>query len=701
MKSSTSTLLRLLTFNSIAVLMSVSASACGPYYPIIPTPDFFADSSYDNDRKRFEKNENLRLWQELTSKEIPLSDIEQAVYVDDEQTFRKYTSYDHPSTDNKFYIHLNNTRDEEIIDFLSIAKLISEQRALSVSPWYYPESRQEDYSNFSNLLEYCKNSGSTRLADRYALQAIRCLFSTRKYAECIEYYDEAFADFPDSNLFKRMATGYVAGCWARLGETEKANEYFAIADDIYSLGGVDIIEWMSEKKPDSPMLMAHIRSMAGDSARICGLRPVAEKILSTKNPANRGDWEFLLAYIDGHFQKNYKSARKHIDRALSAPFSSDNFRDHARAFRMQINAELNNRSTLLADLKWFETKINILSPDVNEWNRILQNIVFAHWVPVLWSKGDYTSAILLCGYADNLLDSKIMHFEYHNDGPYIHPFPSKSVTLEDIRHRSDLYNDYDYSNLSFLLMGSLKSEQLIKVKNSIGAANPLYSFLRRYARTDSDYFNELIGTLALREENYARAVQYLQQVSLDYQKNMNIYSCGYLARDPFVDYPTRCVSEFDMECSVGSVKIQPEDAKLKFARTMLSLKKDMQYGANADIRGLARLRYAMGLRNSFEQCWALTQYWRGMVCNRFIPILDYWDSDECRLDFLYNYDNQKFIEENYKTEVSQALASLVSDAAKAEAHYLLGNVKTVIKHFPDTPTAEYVRTHCDNWHDWL
>lgn len=34
---------------------------------------------------------------------------------------------------------------------------------------------------------------------------------------------------------------------------------------------------------------------------------------------------------------------------------------------------------------------------------------------------------------------------------------------------------------------------------------PLYDYLRKNIRTDSDYYNELIGTLALREGDYARA----------------------------------------------------------------------------------------------------------------------------------------------------------------------------------------------------
>lgn len=58
----------------------ILAEACGPYYPIIPTPEFFKSESDYRSMAEFEKEENLRLWQALTSKDIPLYDIEEAVY---------------------------------------------------------------------------------------------------------------------------------------------------------------------------------------------------------------------------------------------------------------------------------------------------------------------------------------------------------------------------------------------------------------------------------------------------------------------------------------------------------------------------------------------------------------------------------------------------------------------------------------------
>ena len=135
---------------------------------------------------------------------------------------------------------------------------------------------------------------------------------------------------------------------------------------------------------------------------------------------------------------------------------------------------------------------------------------------------------------------------------------------------------------------------------------------------------------------------------------------------------------------------------------MKSYKYKMRNAPTADERGIARLMYAIGRRNSFEECWALTQYWRGWV-GLFSPVLTYWDCDfaEQNYDFLYDYDDYQATEKLYQNEVATALAMLTTDESRAKAQYILGNLKTVVKRYGDTATAQFVRTSCDNWRSWL
>lgn len=87
---------------------------------------------------------------------------------------------------------------------------------------------------------------------------MRAFFASRQYDKCIEYFDGAFKGFPDSNLFKRMAMSYVAGCWSHLGAVDRANECFAKAVYSYYVCTADRVKYMAERYPDNPEMMAYL-----------------------------------------------------------------------------------------------------------------------------------------------------------------------------------------------------------------------------------------------------------------------------------------------------------------------------------------------------------------------------------------------------------------------------------------------------------
>lgn len=712
-----SPLLRLSSIVAIVLAASFHAHACGPYPPIIPTPKFFTSNWDGLLVKDFYKRENLQLWQKLTSERVPLSDIEQAVYKDDGEIISDilFGYNKNVNTDNLFYIYLNNTRDLELADFLYTAKALEKRREEINSPWYYPSSRSlsDAAGDFRNIIDKCKSYTGTRIKDRYALQTVRALFASRCYNECIVYFNDAFQEIPDNNLFKRMAQGYVAGCWYRLGNIDMANEYFAQSGDFYSIKSDNSVAFMAERNPDNPELMSYIQAISSDSAKFCAIRPIAENVLRREKVNNRGDWEFALAYMYGEFFSDSRKASQYIRRALQHTFSSDDLHDHARAYRMKIDAKNGDNLSLLSDLKWMESKIDMLSSDVVEWNRMMQHIVYTSLVPELWNKRNYTTAILLCGYADNLLATKQRHDEVEAGSNTFFSSGEKAnrtQSIEEMRGSERFWNTQDYCSLSFQLMGSLSSDQLIDVKRSIAFENKLFSYLKKYARHDSDYLNELIGTLALREENYQRAVKYFTGVSDEYLQAMNVYKEGYLNRNPFSAYPDRWSTQGEWEGETRTVKKTLQDSrriKYWFAKRMLELHNQMKYGKTADIRGMARLKYAIGRRNSFEKCWALTQYWRGEYVGLFEPRLYYCLDDNFikgYYEILYDYARsvgREKTEKIYQAEIKKALEMLQSEESKAKAEYILGNLGTIIKHYGNTTTAQYIKKSCDDWRSWL
>ncbi|MDE7396094.1 MAG: hypothetical protein K2M98_00035 [Muribaculum sp.] len=699
----------LLGVNIVITITQPETKACGPYNPIIPTPSFF-ELETPKRMSDYDRAENLHLWQALTSDKIPLKDIEQVVYRDSKSVIYDNCEDSNTCSKNLMYTYLYNTADDEIKDFLYIAKSIEETWHEMQSPWYYPQDRNKIYiaDEFQYAIEKCKNYDGTRLKDRYALQIVRALFASRQYEKCIEYYDSAFVSFPATNLMKRMALRYVAGCWSRMDEDELADSLLAQTGDICSISEYDRVDYMIKHNPNAPQIIDYIRSNMTDLSDLLDLVPAAKKLLKNKSIKYKGDWAFLLAYFYKEYAHDSECARKYMAQAMKNDFSTSELKDLARAYKMKIDAHFRNTATLLTDLKWIENKFDVLNPEANEWIRRTRNIIYEDWIPQLWQNKEYPTAIWLASYADNILPSQQMHITH-----WTYLKPDYTLPLDSIRNSSKYTNGVDYSSLSFQLMGSLSSSELIHTYEKMFCAKPLYFFLRKNGRVDSDYYNELIGTLALREENYSRAIAYLSKVSRQYLCTMNVYKEGYMNRDPFIPYPTlqrewrynSCPG--NKKAKTGNYDDASKNVKLDFAKKMQEYKYLMNNGKTTDERSWGRLLYTIGRRNSFESCWALTQYWRGYIPELFMPLLYHYSKDPFAAEnysFLYDYENSveaDNTETTYQNEIEQTIAMFQTDEYKAKAEYLFGNVETCIKKYPDTKMAKYLQTHCDNWHNWL
>lgn len=663
--------------------------ACGPSYMTPQWADFFSSDHEGYSAAYFERQENLRLWQEATSPDIPLSDIEQVVYkFSADKLF--YNNYYDNNYGNRMLAYIHNRSDNEILYFLTAAKDLEESRAKMNSPWYYPASDWGGDQGYDlmEILDRCLEYRGTRLKDRYALQAVRAYFAMRSYDKCIEYFDEAFADFPDTNLLKRMAMSYVSGCWNALGDSIRASEFYIRSGRFDPYDKKHLLEF-ALANPDNPALMAHIQSLSSDSASFCRLVPVAQKILADTKTKNRGDWEFVLAFAAGKHHDDYTTAARLVNRALQHQFSSDDFREHARAFRALTDAKTDNTSRLLADLKWLEGKTAPTEPCASDWLEITKTIAYT-WLPKMWNRGDYATAILLCGCADNFRRARSLHRDYSEYSSY------KFFTLDELRASDTVENYYDYSALSFGLMNSLTSQQLIAAKARMTANSPLYTFLKKYARTDDAYIDELIGTIALREENYSLAAAYLARVPESYQRTMNIYkdAGNFLSRDPFTVYPE--------DQPVGNVYLStPLNAKLNFARRMLEYRRLATAAPTADERGTARLHYAIGKYNAATKCWALTKYGYGSYLYAEYGHTDYDEFFESIIDYGRGFASYSKAGEVFRDETRQAIASMATDEAKAQAEYMLFNLKTVVKHYGSTATAQHIKSSCDRWQQWI
>ncbi|MBD5360757.1 MAG: hypothetical protein HDR87_08635 [Bacteroides sp.] len=668
------------------LMLPAVAEACGPWNPMIPTPPYFVippnEPAID-----FHRGENLRLWQSHTSAEIPLADIEEVVYRDSKAAFQYKTGpFAKKSNANRMYSFLNDS-NHEAIEFLELAKGIEETRRENRrnSPWYYPSSKNDVDPSLENFISKALSYNGSNLKERYAMQACRALFASNQFARCVEVYDSAFADVAPESLMKRMAGNYVGGSLLHLGDTVRANVLFARGADINSLKVENPMEFLLEHNPDAPQIMDYLRrNVANDSARMAQSIPLAKKALLKKDVTHKGDWALFLAYFNNNFANNPSEANKYLSQALASKFSSEDLKNQAIAYKMKVDGKSGNEASMLAQLKWLDAQCNPENPDAYTWNRRRRNIIYSDWIPQLWKRGDYATAILLADYAD-----------------------SKNPREYDV-----IPGDIDRGSLTFQLMASMRSDRLAEAHKKIMKSSPLFDYLRQPDLQNPNVFNDLIGTLALREGNYARAIDYLVQVGIDYQRSMKINRHGYLGYDPFIYYPERWNKsgnpdyDYLYENSVAkNPGTSPDNAKLLFARQMLDYQKQMTSAPTADERAWARLMFALGRRNSLEQCWALTQYWRGWIEWRFLAQLRSSEEEfhKQNYGFLYDYTPEmaKETERVFRKEVAEAMKMMKSDETRARAEYALGNLKTIAKKYPSTALALTLKTSCDNWKNWL
>ncbi len=660
------------TISACAFLLQ-EVHACGPFPYEVPEPTFFRLCHADAAESRMA--ENIRLWQSQTSQKISAADIREVVYGDtDPDVWHDYwtdvlewhlSGYSE-RTDNTFLNYLNNAGDDEAANCLMLAKHVARLRADRNSPWYYPASKKDVKSGFDPVIATIERYQGKRFYNRYSLQLVRALFASARYDECIAAFNSRFGGVSDNDLMKSMARDYAAGAACRLGNKELAADYFAAVGDIASLKRYIMSEDSAfdvsvRTCPDSSKLMQFIeRKINGidqlyiDSTFVrTKILPAARRVLSGKKTRNKALWHYIAAVCEGQFNGNVAAAYWHIRRA-SAPQSAVS-NDNIRAYRMLLEARMGMETNLLSDLRWLEGKItDLTSPDYRYWRRVMEHIVLGHLVPHFAGKGDMITAIQMANYGENM--------------------PGKD--METI-----------YSNTFFVFMQNQAPETIEQYIASLSSQEPLHRFLNAGGYTDRNYLLDLAGTLYIRHRDYANAVRVLAKVAPSYQNRLNVARREYLNRNPFL---------YQAEGRYTVSKDNLPNKKLYFAREMLRLENEFNSSEDNNRRGLARLKYAIGLDNSFNGCWALTSYHLG----------DWVVAENEDFERFYTPENTQDYARakatsDSKAMIAQALGEITGAESAAQAHYMLYNYRTVAQRYPGTKIGRMMAAQCDAWSDWV
>ena len=669
-------------------------------------------------------------WQRLSSESIPLEDIYKVIYTIPLKDLKKTCDSRWTKHDNKF-IEWIAKKDRALLDCILLAKTNEYIRVKHNSRWYYPTMDIGIDTTLEDVAEKALSAKDARLRDRYLLQAVRALFSLTRYEECVALWDNEVSKLPADNLMRRLIQPYIAGAEFRLNHTDRAMEYFAHIGDVASLyycaeklghptSKVGILEMVCRYAPNSPYiarsLQGYIREIEPEGVtfgsygsgyeeelekrrndRIKWLRPFCLKMAKNSKVENQALWYYTAAFLS---DLAGETATASYQLSLAEKSKSSAYIDESiKVFRIYLDAKLSKydasyEAKLFEQIKWLDSKI---AGNINDevryevhsgyklysgesfyyWNDMLRRIVLAEVCPRMLKAGKTTRALQLANMADNrlfnLVDRRELYGWIETKDGYEYSVEN-SYTLKQYRY-SENFNSIDYSNHFFEMVDSLGANSAKRyLQNVMNPTSKYDRYLNARGYTGMDYLNDIVGTQYIREMRYGEAVKYLSKVSDAYNRgHLNVI----MQYDPF---------------SVEREYLSSEcDTRLEFAQKMYSLEQKIKTTTNPNEKAMSMFRFAIGLRNSFDRCWPLTQYYRGS---------SYWG---CVIGEKRDWENDRYTK-SATSRAKQMIASACSIATDAEVlaeiNYELCNFKTVAEKYPNTQRGELVRGECDKLYDY-
>ena len=665
---------------------------------------------------------NCKEWQNLTSDTILLQDIYQVVYKTNLSDMEKSFSGDKWASGNGFTHWLMNN-DKALRDYLLLSKNNEDVRQQRNSRWYYPSMKTSGRMSLEQIADTALARATGRLKHRYLLQAVRALFTLRRYEECLQIWSRDMEPLPEDNLMRMHVKPYIAGAMMRLGHREQALRYYAEMGDAESLavyGGDgdnklyswEALEIVCRYAPNSPAIPKALQKLVrqlepgypswcfscDDKITQEGIRErvyaLGQRMLRNPQTRDRAMWYYTLAFLDD-IKGNTSRACQLLAKAEKAP-SSPLMGESIKVLRIYLDAKTRTYNSayyrlLHTQLQWLDRQIRQnLSAKVCEetaefyklhshlsfyyWNDVMRRILLSVVCPRMLEQGNAVRALQLANMADNhLLNIVDKEFSVHTGRHYLDPSQSQTHSITHYRYDSDQSNPNDYSNHFFEMIDSIGVEHAVRYAEVLRRPRDKFdAFLNQCGYVNADYLNDIIGTQYLRRMDYAKAFCYLGAVSEGYKNHINTTMCF----DPF---------------AVKATRISPtHDFKYDFAREMSHLQQCIASTADPNRRARLMLRFATGMRNSFKVCWHLTQYYKGecyiyQVCDK-----RQWEADRYTTAALRRSD----------ALVREALDIVTDSSLAAEMQYTLCNFATVARLYPNTPHGELVRGSCDNLKDY-
>ena len=605
--------------------------------------------------------QNINEWKKHTAGKAAYDDIYAVVYKYSLETMERIGSKSFTKRDtlykNSFVKYLIDKKDKEAIQYLILAKKCEARRARRNDPWWYPTKEDLKFTDLREVLDEALSYKGKKLKNRYYLQAIRAAYTMGEHELCLKLWHNHIKRQPATSV-RTLCEDYIGGIYFQKGDYKKAIQHYAntmqrtdsfwwcVNNMTKENSDIERIKILYQYCPSSPELAQMVQDIcreAEDKAnpkifppdnyykwyknfaknsyndylnnrkRYIALRDFALQVASENRSDNPAMWQYaasFLTMLDG----NSPLALQYIVEAeqMKCPAS---LKDNIKILHLMLDAMTGNydeafEERILPQLQWLDDKIknNITKEIKNQYwdgwmfdngsfyyyNDMMRKITLSIMAPRYIKKGEPVKALMLAGMASERFRTVINLRNY---------------TKENFKMKTGGDNIDFYTDI-FRAMDAAAVEDVIAYRDVLqqGGNTDFERFLAARCYRNINYFNELIGTKYMREEQFDKAIAYLSEVPAKYNTQLNIYP--YFHYDPL------------SEPYLGQKHIKPTpNYKLNFAKRMLALQNKMDTTQNKQKKIQATYQYAVGLMRATNDCWALQFYERGHYdCNSGLSV---------------------------------------------------------------------------------
>lgn len=626
----------------LLILASLSAFPCSFGY-VNPKYHYLFYTGYDEDftafygntqwkstqDKRF-KTENIEFWHNYTGKKVSKKAVETAIY--DELDLGK----------NAFFKYLKQQKDSAALQYWGwVTTGDPDYARWMMSAWYYPEKQDAkslDKRDFQ-LLTSCPNKD---IRNRYLLQFLRRSFYLEDFQTCITLWEKHGHNIPQSAL-RTQCLNYYGGALKRTNrQTEAADVYASIGFfDVYLHYNVNVLRNMYLRNPNSKNLEFVIQQFVNQhfdnpkEGQAALFSQLAEEVIrdgTSQNPALWKSAEAALAFIDHDIVR----AIRLIHEADTLK-GSKSVKENTQMLRLIIHAASNvngddYEALLLPDLRWLTQRINkdIRSGRLNEFD---YECYETYICDRLFSKEIHRMKVFRRAILLGIVPHYQQTGEIHKAIAYLNLYnetlcPDKQKRAKArkgwIRKEFNPYNynyytyNMDYWTRLFTFMENVQINDIKQYVSYLHSEkrSEADKFLYQNSYTNPDFFNELIATKFMREEQYDSAIVYLKKISNKFPKTQNIrfYLTDKDCDNPFTEeWITKKEFNASFKLPYNPAQLyRQKPGKLQFCLLMQRLQQELAAEQNPENRARLRYAYTIGFYNStIGKSWALTSYHNG------------------------------------------------------------------------------------------